>query len=95
MDDVKIPLQESVPQWVSLFLAVVVTLDVLLTIRSHWHDFGILLRFVAFVLLLGLVVTPLTFIRAQRRGKPLGPNQLLVFAYMSVLLATILFAWRF
>jgi hypothetical protein len=94
MDDAKIPLQKSVPHKVSLFLAVAVTLDVLLTIRSHWHDFGILSRFVAVVLLANLVVMPVHFVRGQRGDKPLGRDQLLVFAYMSVMLATMLFAWR-
>jgi hypothetical protein len=54
-----------------------------------------LFRFVAVALLLNLVVMPLAFVRAQRRSKPLGRNQLLCFAYSSVLLATILFAMRF
>jgi hypothetical protein len=95
MDDVKIPLQESVPQRVSLVLAVVVTSLVFVEILRHWHDFGVLIRFVAVALLINLVVTPLDFIRAQRRGRPLGRNQLLWFAYSSVLLTTILFAMRF
>ena len=95
MDDAKIPLQESVPQKVSLSLAVVVTLFVFLQILGHWHDLGLLFRLAAVVLLMNLVVTPLAFVRAQRRGKPVGRNQLLAFAYMSVLLATMLFAMRF
>jgi hypothetical protein len=93
MDDVKIP-QESVPLWVSLFLAVVVTLNVLLHVLIHWHDLGMLQRLISAVLLGNLVVMPVVFVRAQRREKPLGGTQLLTFAYGSVMLATLLFEVR-
>lgn len=95
MDDVKIPLQESVPRKDILFLAVAVTLIVIVEILRHWLDFGVPARLVAVALLINLLVMPLEFIRAQRRGKPLGRNHLLWFAYFSVFLATMLFAMRF
>ena len=94
MDEAKTPAQDSNFLKVGFFLAVVVTLNVFLQIVIHWHDFGILQRFVAVVLLMNLVVMPLAFVRAQRRGKPLGRDRLLAFAYMSVILVTILFALR-
>ncbi|HUA00419.1 MAG TPA: hypothetical protein VMB02_08820 [Candidatus Aquilonibacter sp.] len=95
MDEANAPMQESVFRNVSLLLAGVVTLDVLTQVLSQWHAFGVLSKFVAVVLLMNLIVTPLVFLRAQRRGKPLGQTQLLAFAYLSVFLTTALFALRY
>jgi len=95
MDQANAPMQESVFRNVSLSLAGVVTLDVLAQILAHWHAFGVLSKLLAVVLLMNLIFTPLVFLRAERRGKPLGQNQLFAFAYLSVLLTTALFALRY
>jgi len=49
----------------------------------------------AIVLLIFLGVEPIFFVRARRRGKPLGPDQLVIFAYAAVLLTALVFASRF
>jgi hypothetical protein len=101
MDEVKSPSQGSILfqnislQSVALLFAVVFTLDVLFKILDHWHGFGMLSKCDAVMLLMFLVVEPIAFIRAQRRGKPQAPEQLLIFAYAMVLLATITFGFRF
>jgi len=95
MDQVRNPSQEPSLQNASLLLAVLLPLVVFSKIVDCWHHFGMLSRIAAAVLLILLAVEPVFFIRARRRGKPLGPDQLLIFAYAAVLLTTLVFASRF
>jgi len=95
MDEVKSASREPGLQNVGSFLAVVVTVRVFGEIMGHWHHFRATSRFGAIALLVLLVVEPVIFVRARRRGKPPTPDQLLTFAYAAVLLATTLFASGF
>ncbi len=95
MDEVKNPSTESGLQNASLLLSVLLPLVVFSKIVDCWHHFGMLPRIGAVVLLILLGVEPILFVRQRRRGKPLGPDRLLIFAYTAVLLTALVFASRF
>jgi hypothetical protein len=79
----------------SLVLAVVVTANVFIRVVVEWHALGILSRLVAVVLLANLVIMPINVVRRQKTGRPkMGSDQQLTFAYMSVMLATMVFTLR-
>jgi hypothetical protein len=77
---------------ITILLAVVVTIDVSLTIARHWKTYDWLGRFLGIVLLLNLVIVPLTIVIKSSKGEKPKPDMLVQTAYIWVLLATMLFS---
>jgi hypothetical protein len=92
MDEVR--MEESAYPKTALSLAIVVTLVILSQVVIHWHGLDLLMRFTAILFLASLVLVPVQFIRGRRRGRPLGNDLLLGFAYVWVLLTTLVFGLR-
>jgi hypothetical protein len=76
---------------ITILLAIVVTIDVSLTIARHWKTYDWLGKFLGIVLLLNLAIVPLTRIIKFRKGEKPKPEILVQTAYLWLLLATLLF----
>jgi len=82
-------------KWIGAFLGLVVSADVLLTIFKHWKGYDALSRCNAVVLMLFLVVPPGMALRGEStETSKYGRAQMVIWGYMSVMLATILFGMR-
>jgi len=78
----------------SLVLAIAVTVDAFVRVFDRWGALGILLRLEAVGLLALLVIMPMGFVRADRKGKPLERTHVLGFVYILVLVTIQVFASR-
>jgi hypothetical protein len=76
---------------ITAFLAIVVTINIVLAIAGHWRTYDWIKEFLAVVLVLHLVTVPLTIFLKTRRGITANPNLWVRTAYLWLLLATMLF----
>ena len=74
----------------TIFLAVAITIDVLLAIALHWKTYDWLGKFLAVALMFNIVTGP-PLIRLRKKQGNAGTDTLVQSAYISLLLATILF----
>jgi len=71
-------------------LMVVVSASTLLRIFSTWHSYHFTERLVAIVLALLLLEFPVALILRFRKGKTLQTEQVVVFAYLMLMMSTVL-----
>jgi hypothetical protein len=73
---------------------VLVTVDVLVEVKIHWYTLSGGSKFLGVTLVAYLIVMPLLIMRGERKGRKFRTAQMLFFAYLSVLMATIVFSFR-
>jgi len=78
-------------RWIMWFLIVVVTAGVLLKITLEWHRYDLLGHFGAAVFAVALLVFPWRILLMFKKGLEMEREQLIVFAYMLLMLSTSVF----
>jgi hypothetical protein len=81
-------------RWIMWALIIVVSVDSLVRIFVRWHIYGYLTRTGAVLFAFLLLAFPVKLMLGFRRGKPVETEQIVVFAYMNLLVMTTFFLAR-
>ena len=78
------------PRWLMWALVIIVSLDALVRAFSNWHGYDAITRADVVAFLLLLVAFPVRLAFGFQKSKPLQIKQTVVFAYLLLLMSTIL-----
>ena len=78
-------------RWIMWFLMIVVTAGALLKVALDWHRYDLLGHLGAAVFVAALLVFPWRIVLMFKKGLDMEREQLIVFAYMLLMLSTSVF----